>query len=34
MLAAIVRFQGNPGRAAVLESVRQALTKRPSVTPK
>lgn len=34
MLAAIDRFQGNPGRAAVLESVRQALTKRPSVTPK
>lgn len=34
MLAAIDRFQGNPGRAAVLESVRQALMKRPSVTPK
>jgi hypothetical protein len=34
MLAAIERFQGNPGRAAVLECVRQVLTKRPSVTPK
>ncbi len=34
MLAAIERCPGNPGRAAVLESVRQALTKRPSATPK
>ncbi len=34
LLAAIERCPGNPGRAAVLESVRQALTKRPSVTPK
>lgn len=31
MLAAIDRFPGNPGRAVVLESVRQALMKRPSV---
>jgi len=34
MLAAIERVPGNPGRAAVLESVRQALTKRHSATPK
>ncbi len=34
MLAAIERCPGNPGRAAVLESVRLALTKPPSVTPK
>ena len=34
MLAAIERCPGNPGRAAVLESVRQALTKRPSAPKK
>lgn len=34
MLAAIERFPGNPGRVAVLASVRQALTKPPSATPK
>lgn len=34
LLAAIERCPGNPGRAAVLESVRQALTKPLSVTPR
>lgn len=34
MLAAIERCPDNPGRAAVLESVRQALTKPPSATAK
>lgn len=29
MLAAIGRFPGAPGRAEILESVRQALTRRP-----
>lgn len=33
MLAAIERVPGNPGRVAVLESVRQALTKRHSAMP-
>ena len=32
MLAAIDHFRGNPGRAAVLESVRLELMKRPSHT--
>jgi hypothetical protein len=34
MLAAIERFPANPGRDAVLECVRQELTKRHSVGPK
>jgi hypothetical protein len=34
MLAAIDRFPGNPGRDAVLECVRQELTKRRSVEQK
>ena len=34
MLAAIERFQGNPGRERVLESVRHGLAKSGSVTPK
>jgi hypothetical protein len=34
MLAAIERFQGNPGRVRVLESVRLGLEKRRSVTQK
>ena len=32
MLAAIDRFQQNPGRERILESVRQALTKHPSAS--
>lgn len=34
LMAAIERFQESPGRVAVLESVRQALTKRHLVMPK
>lgn len=34
MLAAIERFRGNPGRAKVLECVRQELEKRRSAKPK
>ena len=34
MLAAIERFQGNPGRERVLASVRHGLEKRRSATPR
>lgn len=34
MLAAIARFQGAPGRDAILESVRRALERRHSAGPK
>lgn len=34
MLAAIARFKDAPGRDAILECVRQRLTKRPSATTK